>query len=216
MGAVAHIDKYKQGEFFSKDARGDMSWNGYENNVLLRSEGLGEDGALRFTDVAVALGADDILDARGVAALDFDNDGDLDLAVNHNSGDLLEQEGAPAVLLRNDIGQRRNWFAVDLVGTKSNRDAVGARVFLQAGGAAQSRLVAAGSGYASQQGRRLYFGLDRADRVAVLTVRWPSGLEESYRDLQANRLARIVEGGGIEIQPLPSVSAGDPEEPAIP
>jgi len=216
MGAVAHIDDYKKGTYYAKETRGGMSWNGYENNVLLHNQGLADDGAPRFADVAIALGADDILDARGVAVLDFDNDGDLDIAVNHNPSDLLEEEGAPAVLLRNDIGQRRAWLAVTLTGTASNRDAVGARVDIEAGGLEQTRLVSLGSGYASQQTRRLYFGLGTAETIERLTVRWPSGLEETYRDLPARRMIRLTEGGGIEQAALPTADPAAAPKPSRP
>ena len=67
-----------------------MSWNGYERNVLLRNDGTDKNGVLHFTDVASALGADDIRDGRGMAVADFDNDGDLDIVINNNPGDILE------------------------------------------------------------------------------------------------------------------------------
>ena len=78
MSAVAHINEYKTGKFYRDDFRGDISWNGYEHNVLLRNEGPDSKGALQFSDVAMATGADDIRDARGTATGDFDNDGDVE------------------------------------------------------------------------------------------------------------------------------------------
>ena len=205
MSAVAHIDEYKTGRFYSDEFRGDMSWNGWENNVLLRSEGCGADGIPRFTDVAMALGADDQFDTRGMAFLDFDNDGDLDLALNHNPGDNDDPSRRRAVLLRNDIGQRRPWLAVELTGTGSNRDAVGAVVVARTGGLTQMRLVTAGSSYASQHAMRLHFGLGEHDVVDQLEVRWPSGLIETFDSLASRQLVRIVEGEGLEQLPLPSL-----------
>lgn len=203
MSAVAHIDEYKTGKFYSNEFRGEMSWNGYENNVLLRNEGLGEEGGPRFIDVAMALGADDQRDARGVAIADFDNDGDLDVAVNHNPGDNDDLTRRRATLLRNDIGHHRAWLAVELEGRQGNRDAVGAVVVLEAGGLLQTRQVTAGSGYASQQSRRLYFGLGEAESIDRISIRWPGGGEWQAKDLAPNRLLRLVEGEEPELLPLP-------------
>lgn len=217
MGAVAHIDEYKKGRFYSEEFRGEMSWNGFENNVLLRNEGKDGDGVPQFVDVAMALGADDSTDARGVAIADFDNDGDLDLAINHNPGDNDDVSRRRAVYLRNDIGNRRSWVAVELTGTRSNRDAVGAEVRLTAAGLPQLQVVKAGNGYASQSSRRLYFGLGDAERVDRLTVRWPGGEEETFEDLPARSLVRITQGEGMETAALPGgggVGAGSALEAA--
>ena len=176
-----------------------MSWNGYENNNLLRNEGCEDDGVPRFSDVAMALGADDQKDARGIALADFDNDGDLDLAINHNVGDHDKEGLANAVLLRNDIGGRRAWLAVELRGERSNRDGVGATVTVEAGDDRQLGLVSAGSSYASQHSGRLYFGLDAHHKVDRLSVRWPGGETQELENLPVNHVVRIVEGGGFEI-----------------
>lgn len=204
MSAVAHIRQYKTGRFFSEEFRGDLSWNGYEHNMLMRNEGCGADGLPRFTEVAMALGADEDQDARGMASADLDRDGDLDIVLNHNPGDNGIRERGRAVVLRNDLGDRRNWLAVDLVGTRSNRDAVGAVVLLQAGDLKLMRHVEAGSGYASQNSLRLHFGLGDAPRIDDLTVRWPSGIVEIFPDLPVNRGVRIVEGEGrAEVEESP-------------
>ncbi|MCH9651606.1 MAG: CRTAC1 family protein [Deltaproteobacteria bacterium] len=199
MSAVAHIKEYKTGRFFSDDYRGDMSWNGYENNVLLRNDGCDADGVPQFTDVAMALGADDDRDARGMAIADFDRDGDLDIVINHNPGDNDDLDRRGPTLLRNDLGNSRPWFTVDLVGTESNRDGVGAMVTLEATGHRQLRLATAGSGYASQSSSRLHFGLDAAEVVESLTVRWPSGKEEIYGPFEGRRSVRLTEGQGAEL-----------------
>ena len=183
-----------------------MSWNGYEHNNLLRNEGCGDDGVPRFVDVAMALGADDQGDARGIAVADFDNDGDLDIAVNHNPGDSGRVERGRVKLLKNDIGQSRGWVAVELEGVDSNRDAVGAVVELVTTEGSQWRQVEAGSSYASQHGRRIYFGLGDAVGPARLTVRWPSGLEETVDAIEPRRLVRLREGEGVVVGDLPAAA----------
>ena len=202
MSAVAHIKDYKTGKFYRDDFRGNISWNGYEHNVLLRNEGVAPNGTLQFTDVAMASGADDIRDSRGIATADFDNDGDLDIVVNNNPGDSGRAELSRATLLRNNVGERRNWLAVELRGTASNRDAVGASVTVEAGNEKFTRLVSAGSGFASQQSARLYFGLGDKTQVDVVTVRWPNGRIEKFSKQAARQLIRITEGSGIEVLTL--------------
>jgi len=209
LSAVAHIKDYKAGKFYQDDFRGDISWNGYEHKVLLRNEGKDASGTLQFTDIAMALGADDIKDVRGMAIADFDNDGALDIIMNSNPGDSGDATKARPALLRNNIGSRRNWLAVELTGTQSNRDAVGAMVTIETGGAKQLRLVSAGSGFASQNSERLYFGLNEKTQIDALTVHWPSGRVETIKTIgnqpiEAGHVIRITEGTGIEQFTLPA------------
>jgi len=209
LSAVAHIKDYKAGKFYQDDFRGDISWNGYEHKVLLRNEGKDASGTLQFTDIAMALGADDIKDVRGMAIADFDNDGALDIIMNSNPGDSGDATKARPALLRNNIGSRRNWLAVELTGTQSNRDAVGAMVTIETGGAKQLRLVSAGSGFASQNSERLYFGLNEKTQIDALTVRWPSGRVERFNNIEnqpiaARHVIRITEGTRIEQLMLPA------------
>lgn len=205
MSAVAHIKDYKTGKFYRDQFRGDISWNGYEHNVLLRNDGQSESGVPRFNDVAMATGADDIKDARGMATADFDNDGDLDIVTNNNPGDSGVAEKARATLLRNNVGTLRNWLAVELRGDgkRSNRDAVGAMVTMETGTNKQVRLLGAGSGFASQHSARLYFGLGEREQASALVVRWPSGRVERFekigdQPIGARRMVRISEGEGAE------------------
>ena len=175
--------------------------------MLLRNDGPASDGTLQFSDVAMATGADDIRDARGVATADFDNDGDLDIVINNNPGDSGRAELSRATLLRNNVGERRNWLAIELRGTESNRDAVGASVTLEVGNEKLMRLVSAGSGFASQQGARLYFGLGDKTEIDVLTVRWPNGRIEKFskqgnQAIAARQFIRITEGKEIEVLEL--------------
>ena len=198
MSAVAHIKQYKTGAFYADEFRGDISWNGYEHNVLLRNDGRDGEGNLRFTDIGMAVGAGDEKDGRGMAVADFDNDGDLDIVINNNPGDSGIEQRARATLLRNNIGERRNWLVVELRGTRSNRDGVGAVVKIEVGGERQMRFVTEGSGYASQSSALLYFGLGDKPQAETMTVRWPSGLVERFENIMAKQLVRVTEGAGIE------------------
>jgi len=208
MSAVAHIDEYKTGRFYQEDYRGDLSWNGYENNVLLHNEGLDANGMPQYVDLGQALGADDISDARGIAVADFDNDGDLDLVINNNPGDR-GLDGAPPVLLRNDLGQQKHWVAVELTGTSSNREAVGAEVHIEVGEQTQMRLVSAGSSYAGQHSMRLYFGLGQAESIDQITVKWPSGHVDRYEQPPIHQLIEITEQGEMTARPLPQLADGN-------
>jgi hypothetical protein len=208
LSAVAHIKDYKTGKFYSSEFRGDISWNGYEHNNLLRNEGPTADGTLQFTDVAMATGSDEIRDSRGLATADFDNDGDLDIVLNNNPGDSGRGDQARATLLRNNVGERRNWLAIELTGTRSNSDGVGALVTVESAGEKFVRLVGAGSGFASQHSSRLYFGLGEKTRVDAVTVRWPHGRLEKFdrvgeKPIETRRLLRIKEGSVVEAVTLP-------------
>ncbi len=155
------------------------SLNGYERNGLFRNNG---DGT--FIDVGWLQGADREEDGRGVAIFDFDLDGRLDIA--------LRNYRQPAGLLRN-TGAERHWISFELVGTRSNRDAVGARIRVRAGDAWQTRVVASGSGYLSGSSLHQHFGLGDADTVDEVEISWPSGLRSRLRSLSANRAYHVVE-----------------------
>lgn len=171
---------------------------------MLRNEGSNADGVPQFVDVAMAAGADDIKDARGLAVADFDNDGDLDLVINNNPGDSADAEKARPTLLRNETGTTRGFLAIDLEGTESNRDAVGAVVTLEANGQKQVRHVAAGYGFASQNGARVYFGLGEQTKIDALTVRWANGKVERFTatdqgEIRARQFLKITEGQGLKV-----------------
>jgi enediyne biosynthesis protein E4 len=148
-------------------------------------------GKRGFRDVAAEAGPDFARPkvGRGAAFGDFDNDGDLDVLITTNQG--------PAHLYRNDqLGGNRS-IRLRLVGTKSNRDGIGAAVRLYHGGDCSSRMVKSGSSYLSQSELPLTFGMGARDTAERLVIQWPSGRTEEYRNLRAGKRYECVEGRGI-------------------
>ena len=132
--------------------------------------------------------------SRGCAFGDFDNDGDIDvLVMNMNEAPLL---------LRNEYNTARergpnNWLKIKLVGTSSNRSAIGARVRLKAGGRLQAQEVTSQSSYYSHNDMRLHFGLGTNKQSDLVEIRWPNGQTESVKDVPGNRIVTVKEGSGI-------------------
>jgi hypothetical protein len=154
------------------------------------------DGSGHFHDVAVEVGSDFAGPkvGRGLAYADFDRDGDLDVLVTTNDG--------PAFLYRNDQMAGNGCIRLYLQGTKSNRDAIGARVRLTAGGVTQSRMVKSGSSYLSQSEFALTFGLGKREKAEQIVIDWPSGRSEEFKNLPAGKSYRCVEGKGIAAMDL--------------
>jgi hypothetical protein len=148
-------------------------------------------GSRRFLDVSRSAGPGFALEkvGRTLVAGDIDNDGDLDLLVTNN--------GQSADLLRNDGGNRSNSLSVRVIGKESNRDGIGVRLRVTAGGRTQIREVKAGSSYLGQNDLRQYFGLGAATRADRLELRWPSGKTETLTNVPANYIVTIREGDGI-------------------
>jgi enediyne biosynthesis protein E4 len=141
-----------------------------------------------FAECAAELGAGltERRASRGAAFGDYDEDGDIDIVANN-------LDGSPT-LLRNDGGSSAgHWIKLKLVGTKSNRNAVGARVTLKADGMTQIDEVHAGDSYISHSDWRLHFGLGRATIVDEITIKWPSGKIERMNKIAADRVVTITE-----------------------
>ncbi|HET6930528.1 MAG TPA: CRTAC1 family protein [Candidatus Acidoferrum sp.] len=128
------------------------------------------------------------LSARGLALGDFDNDGAVDVLISVN-------DGAP-LLLRNNAGRQNHWLGLNLVGKKSNSDAIGARITYQAGDLKQSRFKVGGGSYLSSHDPRIVLGLGKRQKIDWLEVKWPlpSGAVQRFVDLPINRYITIVEG----------------------
>jgi hypothetical protein len=123
---------------------------------------------------------------RGAAFADFDNDGNVDIVVA-NAGD-------PPLLLHNGGAGGNHFLNFKLVGTKSNRDAMGARIKLRAGGVSQIREIAGGGSYLSQSDLRAHFGLGESRQADTVEITWPSGLRQTFRDVEADKFYVIEEG----------------------
>ena len=171
-----------QGNIF-EDAKnwpaiGNASLSGYERSRVLLNR-----GQAGFVDVAQEAGVTDRLDGRAVAMADLFNRGVLDVIVANEKG--------RALLYRN-AGSRGHWIELKLVGTRSNRSAIGAEVTVELGNARQRQVVDGGSGFCSQNDRRLHFGLGN-QRLGRVTIRWPSGTQQVLNGLAVDQLHVITE-----------------------
>jgi hypothetical protein len=174
---------------FDHDGWGDLFiTNGHPHRLISQEDLLLlNDNGRRFVNVSHLLGADfqEKFVGRGSAAGDYDNDGDMDVLV-------LNLSQRPR-LLRNEGGNRSNWVMIHLIGTTSNRDAIGARVRVTAGGTTQTRLRVSTAGYLSQGDHRLHFGLGDADRIDRIEIRWPSGNVQTLESQRPNRVITVTE-----------------------
>jgi len=153
-----------------------------------------------FENVSDQLGEDFVLPrvSRGAAVGDFDNDGDLDILVN-NCGETPQ-------LLRNDGGNRNHWLEILLIGTKSNRDGVGARVKIVAGNLVLYDQRKGGMSYQSAQDPRLHFGLGQRTKIDTIEIQWPSGMTTKLGGVKCDQIIAIEEGKGIVERPFPRVA----------
>ena len=163
---------------------GGMTWSGYQKKKLFRNM-----NGQAFKEISAEAGVDNDRDGRGIGLGDFDNDGKLDLYQTNADQD--------SIFYRNVSEGTGNWVQFKLTGIRSNRDAVGARIKLTAGGLTQIREIDGGNGYAGQSTKRAHFGIGAATKIDAVEIRWPSGLVEKPAPPPVNRLARVTEGKGL-------------------
>ena len=161
-------------------AFGNLSLSGYEPSRVYLNRGLAG-----WVDVAQSVGVRDRYDGRAVALADLSNRGALDVVVAN--------QNQPAILYRTYPDRSNNWVAFKLVGTRSNRSAIGAEVIIETPGVKQRRVVDGGMGFASQNDRRPHFGLGRAEWVQTVVIRWPSGYQQVLHNLAVNQFHTITE-----------------------
>ena len=123
--------------------------------------------------------------SRGAAFGDFDNDGDQDIVISNLNG-------RPSLLL-NQGGNRRNWILLRLLGRKSNRFGLGARIKLSAGSLTQYWTVSSASSYQSANDPRIHFGLGDAERIESVEIQWPSGIQQTLRNVLPNQILDVAE-----------------------
>lgn len=185
---VVNQRQYKTGIFFDPAFFRTQSWHGWERNRYLHNNA---DGT--FSEMGHATGTDLITNSRGVAVADFWNRGVMDIAVAASTD--------RHALLKNLVGLERNWLQVELIGTVSNRDAVGSRVIVKVKGQQQAREVVLGDSYGSQSALRLHFGLGASTEVDKLIVRWPcSRSVQTFERVAANRIIQITEGSDTLVE----------------
>jgi hypothetical protein len=156
-----------------------------QRKLLLRNDGG------RFTDIGrnAGPGFATVAVGRALAAGDIDNDGDVDLLAVNNGGTVD--------LLRSRAPREAGSVLVRLIGTRSNRAAIGARLRLTAAGRTQVREVKAGSSYLAQNDLRVHFGLGAATTIDRLEIRWPNGAAETLTGIPVNQIVTVVEGKGV-------------------
>jgi hypothetical protein len=175
-GANAHLFE----DASTWPAFGNASLSGYEPSRVYLNRGLAG-----WVDVASKVGVTDTYDGRAVALADLSNRGVLDVVVAN--------QNQPALLYRNRPDSANHWITFSLVGTRSSRSAIGAEVVVESGGRRQRRVVDGGMGFASQNDRRLHFGLGRTDWVDRVVIHWPSGTQQVLTNPPVDRFHTITE-----------------------
>ena len=160
-----------------------------EPRILYHNNG---DGT--FSDISASAGSGITTPAssRGLAVGDLWNDGRISAVINNMN--------APSSLLVNQVRNSNHWIAIHTVGTKSNRDGIGAQIRVKAGGRIRIDEVRSGSSYISSSDMRVHFGLGKTDTIDWVEIRWPSGLTERFTNLPVDQIETLTEGAGT---PLP-------------
>jgi hypothetical protein len=164
-------------------AMGSTSLSGYERSRVLLNL-----GASGWVDVADSVGVTDEFDGRAVVLVDLFNRGVLDV--------VIANQDQPVTIYRNAVTPGNHWIGFSLEGTRSNRSAIGTEVVVEFSGEQQRKIIDGGMGFASQNDRRLHFGLGSAGRVERVVIHWPSGRGQTLTDLGVDRLHHILEPDG--------------------
>ena len=185
--------------------RSDYSWSGYQRNAFFVNH---RDGS--FGSAAGALGLDLIDDCRAFSLTDIDHDGRLEVVFKNRTGPQLR-------IFRNDAERLGNSAVFGLRGHTSNRDGIGASVTIESGGGLrQTKYVVAGSGFASQHTKDLFFGLGPARGPLTISVCWPTGKRERYEGIPINHHVRIEEGvQTLKAIPYASSAFANAEAPVV-
>jgi tetratricopeptide (TPR) repeat protein/peroxiredoxin len=189
--------------------RSDRTWHGHARNVLFANN---HDGT--FSEISGPSGLDFSEDSRTFVLADIDHDGRLEV--------ILKNRNAPQLrILHNAMKEIGDSISFRLRGTKSNRDAIGAAVTVEAGGLRQTKFLQAGSGFLAQHTKELFFGLGLNEGKIRATIRWPSGLAQHVDDLGANHRIQIEEGSSnftavpFASSPAGYAQAGPPPAPEL-
>jgi Flp pilus assembly protein TadD/peroxiredoxin len=183
--------------------RSDNSWSGDERNVAFANN---RDGT--FSEVSGVIGLDFPEDSRSFVLADLDHDGRLEL--------ILKNRNAPQLrILHNGMKDIGDSIAFRLRGTKSNRDAIGTSITVEAGKLTQTKYLQAGSGFLAQHSKEMFFGVGKPEGAIRATIRWPSGLSQKFEGLPANHRIEIEEGAATFIAkpfaaPNPSYAQAGP------
>ena len=180
MSKIAGANRNLFEDAKSWPAFGNASLSGYERSRVYLNRGLAG-----WVDVAANVGVTDEYDGRAVALADLSNRGALDV--------IVANQNQPALVYRNTPDPANHWIELKLVGTKSNRSAIGTEVLLESNGLQQRRVVDGGMGFASQNDRRVHFGLGAREWVERVVIRWPSGTQQIITNPVVDRILTITE-----------------------
>ena len=200
--------EYEQGwNVLNELIRSDRTLSGFERNVFYLNN---QDGT--FSDVSGIVGLDFVEDSRTFALGDFDQDGRLEVVLKNRNTPQLRY-------LKNVLPELPPSISFRLVGKKSNRDAVGARITVETGSQRQTRTLRIGSGFLAQHTKEVFFGLGAAKSPVQATIQWPSGLTQKLQDLPINHRVWVEEGvPPSRIEPFaksPSAPANATAQPSV-
>lgn len=204
------VPAYERGwNAINEMVRSDRAWHGYARNVMFANN---HDGT--FSEISGPTGLDFIEDGRSFALADIDHDGRLEV--------LLKNRNAPQLrILHNRMQEIGDSISFRLRGTRSNRDAIGAAVTVEAGSLRQTKFLQAGSGFLAQHSKELFFGLGSSSGKINASIQWPSGLAQHFEDLPANHRIQIEEGSSridavrFASAPPQFAHVGPPPEPEV-